>query len=62
MIAAEISSQIATIRIHDDYCDVDSNQQMKNLGRIITDHYKRKQVKNQVEDKVDLVTNSKVTS
>lgn len=45
MIATEIKTDEATIRIHDEYCECISQDSISHLSQIITNSYKRRKIK-----------------
>lgn len=55
MVAAKIESNNSTIRIHDEFFDSTPEYRIQHLNRIVTDHYKRRYVSNEQDNRVPVV-------
>ena len=44
MIVAEYHSDVSIVRIHDEYCLMNTEQCLKNVSSIVSDFYKRRQL------------------
>lgn len=47
MIAAEFKNAVSTIRIHDEYCEASPTRCISQLGRIVSESYKRRKLSDQ---------------
>ena len=61
MVAVEFKTAMATVRIHDEYCESTADRCISHLGRIISASYKRRQLLNDGETQPSVVAAANFT-